>query len=67
MSQIPIPDIYLEPERYELHSDDPPYRSEMARREFFKVLGGGIVVLSTATLVLAQRREGGRGGRRYAF
>ena len=63
MSQIPIPDIYLEPERYELHSDDPPYRSEMARREFFKVLGGGIVVLSTATSVLAQRRGGGRGGR----
>ena len=63
MSQIPIPDIYLEPERYELHSDDPPYRSEMARREFFKVLGGGIVVLFTATSALAQRRGGGRGGR----
>lgn len=64
MSQTPISDIYLEPERYELHSDGSPHCSKMARRQFFKVLGGGIVVLFTATSALAQRRQGGRGNRR---
>ena len=65
MSQTPtsISDIYLEPERYELHSDDPAYRFEMVRRDFLKVLGGGIVVLFTATNTLAQQRGGRRGGR----
>ena len=65
MSQKRISDIYLEPERYELHTGEPPYRFEMARRDFFKVLGGSIVVLFTATDVFAQRREGRRGGRRF--
>ena len=64
MSQTPISDIYLEPERYELHSDGSPHCSKMARRQFFKVLGGGIVVLFTATSALAQRRQGERGNRR---
>jgi len=64
MSQTPISDIYLEPERYELHSDGSPYCSKIARRQFFKVLGGGIVVLFAATSALAQRRQGGRGNRR---
>ena len=64
MSQTPISDVYLEPERYELHSDGSPHCSKMARRQFFKVLGGGIVVLFTATSALAQRRQGGRGNRR---
>ena len=64
MSQTLISDIYLEPERYELHSDGSPHCSKMARRQFFKVLGGGIVVLFTATSALAQRRQGGRGNRR---
>ena len=64
MSQTPISDIYLEPERYELHSDGSPHCSKMARRQFFKMLGGGIVVLFTATSALAQRRQGGRGNRR---
>ena len=59
MSQTPISDIYLEPERYELHRDGSPHCSKMDRRQFFKVLGGGIVVLFTATSALAQRRQGG--------
>ncbi|MEW6234100.1 MAG: molybdopterin cofactor-binding domain-containing protein [Candidatus Omnitrophota bacterium] len=35
----------IEPERYELFAESL-YRFEMDRREFFKMLGGGIVVLS---------------------
>ncbi len=35
----------LEPERYELR-EEPAYHFEMARREFFKLLGGGIVIFS---------------------
>ena len=50
MSQTPISDIYLEPERYELHSDGSPHCSKRARRQFFKVLGGGIVVHFTSHL-----------------
>ena len=34
----------IEPERYELHAA-PVYHFDLARRDFFKVLGGGIVVL----------------------
>ena len=35
--------VDLEPERYELHSPSS-YHFEIGRREFFRILGGGIVV-----------------------
>ncbi len=49
-----------EPERYELYAD-PIYDFTMTRREFFKVLGGGLVVLCLLDDALAQERRGGRG------
>ncbi len=60
------PDLWIEPERYELHAV-PLYRFEVDRREFFKVLGCGVVVLCFVEVGLAQesgRRGQGRGGRR---
>ena len=56
-----IPELLLEPERYELHAT-PPYRFDLDRREFFKVLGCGVVVLFLMDTVLGQ--ESGGGGRR---
>ena len=43
MSGRHMPEIILEPERYELHAA-PLYRFELDRREFFKLLGCGVVV-----------------------
>lgn len=62
-SNFPLePEPYvLEPERYEL-SATLPYRFELDRREFFKVLGCGMVVLFLVDAALAQ--ESGNGGRR---
>jgi len=52
----PVP---LEPERYELHTR-PAYRFEVDRREFVKLLGGGLVVLAAGP---ARAQESGvRGG-----
>src|SRR5256886_12481140 len=56
----------IEPERYELHAA-PLYRFDLDRREFFKVLGCGVVVLCFVEVALGQesgRRGQGRGGRR---
>lgn len=50
----------IEPERYELYAA-PAYDFTMTRREFFKVLGGGLVVLCLLDDALAQGRGGGRG------
>jgi nicotinate dehydrogenase subunit B len=53
----------LEVERYELR-ERPRYRFSVGRREFFKSLGGGIVVVSIlAKSANAQESGGGRGGR----
>jgi nicotinate dehydrogenase subunit B len=53
----------LEPERYELAAQ-PVYRFDLDRREFFKVLGAGVVVLLVVEAALAQETRGGgrRGG-----
>ncbi|MBI3923308.1 MAG: xanthine dehydrogenase family protein molybdopterin-binding subunit [Armatimonadetes bacterium] len=51
--------MLLEPERYE-HYEDLFYHFEATRREFIKVVGGGIVVLCLCGDALAQGR-GGRG------
>jgi isoquinoline 1-oxidoreductase len=59
-------DLTLEAERYELF-EPQRYHFALNRREFFKVLGCGLVVICLAGPVLAQesgttRRRGGRGG-----
>ncbi|MBI1850285.1 MAG: xanthine dehydrogenase family protein molybdopterin-binding subunit [Planctomycetes bacterium] len=53
--------LALEPERYELH-EDHGYRFELARRDFLKVVGGGLVIVLFLDRALA-RQESGRGGR----
>ena len=52
----------LEPERYELH-EGPAYSFEPDRRDFFKLLGSGIVVYF-ALANSAGAQESGAGGRR---
>lgn len=49
-----------EPERYELTAA-PTYRFDLGRRDFFKFLGAGVLVVSVAkSAVLAQESGGGR-------
>ena len=58
-------EIELEPERYELTAE-PAYHfelGEMQRRDFFKVLGGGVLIVLALKDAPAQRESGG-GGRR---
>jgi isoquinoline 1-oxidoreductase len=60
-------EIELEPERYELAAD-PVYQfelGEMQRRDFFKVLGGGVLIVLALKDAIAQQESGG-GGRRGA-
>ncbi len=59
-------DALDEPERYELH-EPARYRFDLDRRDFFKVLGAGVVVCLVLDTAQAQRpggRAAGRGGRR---
>jgi len=54
------PDVFLEPERYELF-ERPRYRFEVDRRDFLKIfsaMGGGLLVVAHAPDALAQ--ESGR-------
>ncbi len=51
-------EILVEPERYELAAG-PAYHFELARRDFFRVLGGGIVIVFTLKEALAQQESGG--------
>ncbi len=51
-----------EPERYELYTD-PPYHFDLGRRDFFRLLGAGIVVLVTLPAAEASQ-ESGAGRRR---
>jgi isoquinoline 1-oxidoreductase len=65
MSELPLDDYLLEPERYEL-DDAPPFSFELSRRAFFGVVGGGVVVACLLGKADAQpppggRRPGGRG------
>jgi CO/xanthine dehydrogenase Mo-binding subunit len=58
-------EIELEPERYEL-TEGPAYHfelGEMQRRDFFRVLGGGVLIVLALKDSPAQQ-ESGRGGRR---
>lgn len=55
----------LEPERYEL-SAPPAYRFDVDRRDFFRFLGAGMLVVCAAREALAQQESGGgqrQGGR----
>lgn len=54
-------DLALEPEQYELHAG-PTYTFERTRREVFKALGAGLLMLALSDNVEAQ--ESGGGGRR---
>ena len=51
-----------EPERYEL-SQPPLHRFPLDRRDFFRVLGGGLVVVSALSGAEAQESGGGQGRR----
>jgi len=59
MSEKIRPQIALEPERYEL-SEAPIYRFDLDRREFFKFLGAGVLVVSVLKPVVAAQESGGR-------
>src|SRR5262245_46589903 len=48
----------IEPERYELVAG-PTYHFDLARRDFFKALGGGILIVLTLKDTLAQQESGG--------
>jgi nicotinate dehydrogenase subunit B len=54
--------VPLEPERYEL-TELPMHHFELQRRDFFRVVGGGVAVLVTVkSSVFAQETGGGRQG-----
>jgi nicotinate dehydrogenase subunit B len=52
----------FEPERYELHAG-PTYRFEPDRRDFFKVMGGGLTVLLVLNSRVEAQESGGAGRR----
>ena len=54
--------IPLEPERYELAAP-PAYRFEVDRREFFKFLGAGILIIGALKNAHALQESGAPGGR----
>lgn len=51
--------IVIEPERYELRAA-APYRFDLDRRDFFKFLGAGILVVSILKPVAIAQESGGR-------
>ena len=57
-SQPPKWEDSLEPERYELY-ESPSYRFDLDRRDFFKVVGGGIVVVLSLPEAHALQESGG--------
>jgi nicotinate dehydrogenase subunit B len=60
MSERQQTQFYLEPERYELRAP-APYRFDVDRRDFFKFLGAGVLVVSILKpAVLAQESGGGQ-------
>ncbi len=64
MSDRTHPQVPLEPERYELTAA-APYRFDLDRREFFKFLGAGVLVVSVLKPAVAAQESGGaRQGRR---
>lgn len=64
MKEGSIIENLLEPERYELHAA-PMHKFELTRRELFKVLGGGVLVLFVCKDAFAFQESGGRRRRRF--
>ncbi|HEV2247769.1 MAG TPA: molybdopterin cofactor-binding domain-containing protein [Terriglobia bacterium] len=62
MSRRSVPEIAIEPERYELR-EAPLHHFELDRRDFFKLMGGGIAVFLLLPKGLAQ--ESGLRGSRF--
>ncbi|HYE72487.1 MAG TPA: hypothetical protein VEF04_04115, partial [Blastocatellia bacterium] len=58
MTEQLIDQIEIEPERYEL-SAGPVYQFNFGRRDFFKVLGGGVLIVLTLKDAFAQESGGG--------
>jgi nicotinate dehydrogenase subunit B len=56
-------EVPIEPERYELRAA-APYRFDLDRREFFKFLGAGLVVVSVLKTAAVAQESGGNRGRR---
>ena len=50
--------VVLEPERYELRAA-APYRFDLARRDFFKFLGAGVLVISALKPIALTQESGG--------
>ena len=63
MSDILHEQVPLEPERYELRAA-APYHFDLDRRDFFKFLGAGLVVVSVLKPSLAAQESGGARQRR---
>jgi isoquinoline 1-oxidoreductase len=63
MSTNKIMNLTLEPERYEL-SAGPPYRFDLDRRDFFKFLGAGVIVVSVLKPAVIAQESGGGNRRR---
>jgi isoquinoline 1-oxidoreductase len=63
MSKNTNHEIPLEPERYELRAP-APYRFDLDRRDFFKFLGAGIVVVSVLKQATVAQESGGARQRR---
>jgi nicotinate dehydrogenase subunit B len=60
MNENSVTDVRLDPERYELRAA-APYHFDLNRREFFKFLGAGLLVVSVLKpAVVAQESGGGR-------
>jgi hypothetical protein len=51
-----------EPERYELTAA-APYHFDLDRREFFRFLGAGLLVVSVLKPAVVAQESGGAGGR----
>lgn len=60
MTDKAMDEIWVEPERYEL-AEESGYHFELGRRDFFRALGGGILIAFTLKeAILAQESGGGR-------
>ena len=63
MTAKPGFELPIEPERYELRAA-APYRFDLDRREFFKFLGAGLVVVSVLKTAAVAQESGGNRARR---
>ncbi len=63
MSETIPTQVPIEPERYELTAA-APYRFDLDRREFFKFLGAGVLVVSVLKPAVAAQESGGARQRR---